>query len=528
MIDKASLYFHTLKHLRCRQISYRTYYYIRNKYKQIMGVDYNFNRNRRSSELLLNDSIQYTHSLDGDTFTFLNLSKKFTGAIDWNFNEYGKLWLYNLAYFDYIIEKKTEAGRSLTLINDFISTMAKNKVALEAYPTSIRCINWIKFLTKNRLKDSYIDAALYSQYLILVNNLEYHLLGNHLLENAFSLLFGAYYFNDSKLYKKATVILMKELDEQVLNDGGHFELSPMYHQLILLKLLDCVNLIKNNAAFNGELLAFLNKKAARMLRWCNEITFANGNIPLLNDSAYDIAPTTTQLNQYALRLGIIEMPLTSDRFLNESGYRKIRNTRYEILIDIGNIGPDYLPGHAHCDTFSFELHIDKKPLIVDTGISTYEANALRLQQRRTAAHNTVAIENYEQSEIWGSFRVARRAYVENVKENYDNISASQNGYKRIGAIHTRCFKFLDDRIIIQDLIISQNNYRCFSYLHFHPEVAVCLKDNVAIANNVRIIFKQADHLEIQNYQYAPEFNKLMHSSMIIAQFYRALTIEVVL
>ena len=39
-----------------------------------------------------------------------------------------------------------------------------------------------------------INQTLYNHYQLLLNNLEYHLLGNHLLENAFSLLFGAYYF----------------------------------------------------------------------------------------------------------------------------------------------------------------------------------------------------------------------------------------------------------------------------------------------------------------------------------------------
>ena len=81
---------------------------------------------------------------------------------------------------------------------------------------------------------------------ILLDNLEYHLLGNHLLENGFSLLFGAYYFQDENLYKKAKEILEKELNEQILDDGAHFELSPMYHQLMLFRVLDCINLVKHN------------------------------------------------------------------------------------------------------------------------------------------------------------------------------------------------------------------------------------------------------------------------------------------
>ena len=32
--------------------------------------------------------------------------------------------------------------------------------------------------------------------------------------------------------------LLKELDRQILDDGAHFELSPMYHCIILSKILD--------------------------------------------------------------------------------------------------------------------------------------------------------------------------------------------------------------------------------------------------------------------------------------------------
>lgn len=185
-----------------------------------------------------------------------------------------------------------------------------------------------------------------------------------------------------------------------------------------------------------------------MLKWINEITFDNGNIPLFNDSVNKIAPTTKQLNEYAQRLDLVDMPLPAARCLKESGYRKIKKSRYEMVVDIGNIDPDYIPGHAHSDTFSFELYVDKKPFIVDTGISTYEAGELRLHQKRTSSHNTVGIDNYKQSEMWGSFRVARRAYVENVKEGGDKISAIPNGYRKIGAIHERSFEFFKDKIII--------------------------------------------------------------------------------
>ena len=43
------------------------------------------------------------------------------------------------------------------------------------------------------------------------------------------------------MYDKASCLLYKELDEQILPDGSHYEQSPMYHCILLDRLLDCYN-----------------------------------------------------------------------------------------------------------------------------------------------------------------------------------------------------------------------------------------------------------------------------------------------
>ena len=38
----------------------------------------------------------------------------------------------------------------------------------------------------------------------------------------------------------------------ILDDGGHFELSVMYHKIILERLLDCINLLSHNKLFKKQ------------------------------------------------------------------------------------------------------------------------------------------------------------------------------------------------------------------------------------------------------------------------------------
>jgi hypothetical protein len=510
-MNKIIRFFNTIKYLKSKQIYFRLYYFVRNKYRKKIGFKYLIFKNIKSTSLIFKESIaNYKSYFSNNKFEFLNIEKQFD-TIDWNFKDFGKLWTYNIAYFDFLNQENISKNEALGLIYDFIDKETTLKDAIEPFPISLRGINWIKFLSKEKIKDENIDTILYKHYLILLDNLEYHLLGNHLLENGYSLLFGAYYFQDEKLYYKAKKILKSELKEQILKDGAHFELTPMYHQIMFFRLLDCINLVKNNTFKNQELLKFLENKASLMLSWLDNITLKNGEIPLLNDSAFEITPTSTNLFEYAKRLNIKSLYLP----LGQSGYRKIEKESYECIIDIGNIGPDYIPGHAHSDTFNFVVNYENKPFIVDTGLSTYETNQRRTSERNTSAHNTVEINEKDQSEVWGGFRVANRAKIIKIEEEIDIIKASHDGYKKDGIIHTRIWNFKEKKLIIKDELSKKAN--AIARLHFHPNIT---KENIIekIICDKEIVF--------YTYDYAPRFNTLQKAIMIEITFEKNLELEI--
>ncbi len=375
-------------------------------------------------------------------------------------------------------------------------------------------------MVKHSIENENIDKLLYCQYIILMKNIEYHLLGNHLLENAFSLLFGAYYFENDMFYNKAKKILLDELNEQILDDGAHFELSPMYHQIMLFRILDCINLIENNRWKEKELLCFMQEKARIMLAWLNVMTFKDGSIPLLNDSANKIAPTTQALCEYAQRLNL----KYSSVVLSQSGYRKVVTKNYELVLDIGNIGPDYIPGHAHSDTFNFVLHIDGVPIVVDTGTSTYETNERRTLERSTESHNTVKIDDKNQSEVWGGFRVAKRAKVTKLVENDNIIEVTHDGYKSIGVEHTRRFISSEKTIKIEDFIEGPL-LNSVAFIHFHPEVTIKVQGSKIFVND--LVFEcSSEKILLDDYEYASEFNMLQQAKCISISFTKKLTIEI--
>jgi len=523
-IYKILLLFHTVRFLKAKQIYFRFYYLLRTKLRQFMNGKYNMNISSyaHTHSLTLAPSISAKRLYKNKKFKFLNLEYTFIKDIDWNYQEHGKLWTYNLNYFDYLLQEDLPKEMGLELINNFIEQSASIKDGFMPFPISLRGMNWIKFLSKYKIKDQNISDSLYAQYMILMDNIEYHILGNHLLENGFSLLFGAYYFEDDILYIEAKKILSSELKEQVLNDGAHFELSPMYHQIMLFRVLDCINLIRNNDWKEKDLLTFLMSKAEIMLGWLNTITYENGDIPLLNDSANYIAPTSKELNMYASILNLKPKQLA----LYNSGYRKIQTEYYEMIVDIGNIGPDYIPGHAHSDTFNFEIYCDNEPFIVDTGLSTYESTVRRTLERSSVSHNTVVVDGINQSEVWGGFRVARRAKIIHLEENKNYIEATHDGYKRIGVQHTRRFISYKDSIVIEDELKSSSIHEGIAYLHFYPNILPKVKGNKIIIKQKEITIHSAKSITLEPYEYAPEFNKRLPAYKVKIVFTEYLKMEI--
>ncbi|MEC3906310.1 alginate lyase family protein [Tamlana sp. 2201CG12-4] len=459
-----------------------------------------------------------------NAFTFLNRLHVFKNCIDWNYGKYGKLWTYNLNYFDFLNQKKITKELGLKLIEDYIIQDKNLKDGKEPYPISLRSINWIKFVSRHKISNVNIDKILYNDFQILLKNIEYHLMGNHLLENGFALFFGGYYFRDEKLYKLAKKILKKELNEQILQDGAHFELSPMYHQILLNRLLDCINLIRNNLWVQDELLHVLNEKGGKMLSWLQTVTYKCGTIPMVNDSAYGIAPNSKDIFRYAR-----ELEIKWDKInLFDSGYRKKDNDFYELFFDVGNIGPKYQPGHAHSDTFNFELYVQGKPVIVDLGTSTYEKNEKRQLERSTHSHNTVQVGSLEQSEIWGGFRVGRRAEIIELKEQGNSVVATHNGYKRLNVFHTREFKTFPEEIQIIDSLSGTISLPNRAYFHLYPDVKNLLVNGnmVKLDENIAIEFIGSEKIKVENYEYALGFNKTKKAKRIVVNFKKELTTKI--
>jgi hypothetical protein len=456
----------------------------------------------------------------GLSFNYLNQKVSFLEGVDWNYSEKGKLWTYNLNYFEYLSNPRLSDEVKIASMQDYFSKRHSIEDGMEPYPTSLRNMNWIKFCSSKGVRE--FDEFIYSQAVLLSKSFEYHLMGNHLLENAFSLLFAAHYFKDITFYKLASRVLREQLKEQILFDGAHFERSPMYHRILLSRLLDLIFIMqetdwKNDQ--NDELCSY----AGKMLSWSENLTFSSGISPHFYDSQENTAATTSQLRLFANRLNIPNDPVLA---LTESGYRMFKMGHYECIVNIAGIISDYIPGHAHADIFHFEFEYKGEPLFVDTGVSSYEDNQYRRFERSTSAHNTVEVGGRDQSEMWGAFRVAKRAALMNSTEGTDHLMGEHEGYmKQFGLIHRRRFNFSESEITITDDLIGAHKQQGTARLHLPPGKKADVEGKTIYIGDVTVTC-EGGIPEIQNYNYAQGFNDRVEAHLICIPFQKTLVTRI--
>jgi len=479
-------------------------------------------------------------------FTFLNRKVDCHRTIPWNDRRHAKLWLYHLNYFDFLNvdlalpEDAATLEQALAIALDWCANNTQGSEAgWEPYPLSLRIVNWLKFLARHERRLEELEsgervatllASLGVQVATLEQRLEKDLLGNHFLENIKALLFAGAMLESprsTRWWSTGEELLREQLDEQILPDGGHFERSPMYHSRVLADLAEIRLLCRaqERSLTCSDLLA---QKVRAMAEFLRGVLHPDGEIPLFNDAALGgaHAPAKTLAMAESRDTKVIESepPLT---VFPDTGYGVIRSaeSRSTLIFDCGPLGPDYQPGHGHCDVLSYELSLQGRRVVVDTGVSTYEPCTERRYERSTAAHNTLRIDGEEQAEIWASFRVGRRPRVGRVEggeiKEFHFVRGVHYAYKPRGVIHSRMIVLTPRKCwVVIDLLKGNGKHLVESFIHFDPAVGVEMLNNPA-SNNLGtagtcwalrfgeeqyfLTTRGGGEVEAQQSWYAPEF-----------------------
>jgi uncharacterized heparinase superfamily protein len=432
-------------------------------------------------------------------FTFLDRTVEFGAEpIDWSPPGTSRLWRYHLHYGEAVAALALRARQALemrwadrawALVDEWLAgNPPGSRPGWEPYPLSLRIACWATALGALAGTDSGADHAerliqgLAAQGRFLGRHLEYHLGGNHLVKNARALLILGVLIDGpegAEWRRRGRTLLVAELRRQVLADGGHVERSPLYHGQVLEDVLDCLAIAaaaRPGTVLTEDEVAEVTSTAGRMAEWLRIMLHPDEGLPLFNDCVVAGEPTPRALLAYAARILGQEAEHTGPAVaLASSGYYVLRSGRGRMVIDCGAVGPDELPAHAHADTLSYELTWGTERVIVDSGTAEYHLDELRRYVRSTAAHNTVMVDGAEQSEVWASHRVGRRAYPLGARIRSDRealvFTGAHDGYRWLGVVHHRHVVALGDAWVIVDELGGRGRHRFESFVHLHPTVS---------------------------------------------------------
>ncbi|WP_223592349.1 alginate lyase family protein [Neobacillus bataviensis] len=534
MDNKIILYVNTVRYLKPSQIYYRLFNrFKRELYKRkLLSVNVPANLEIGENRVFIIPELDFDkeflnrfdiNDIMSNRFTFINLTNQVKLSTAWNQKELQHLWRYNLHYFEYLFtiayEYLNGKNRNVNyekyrgLITNWIEN---NPYAFgdgwHPYTISLRITNWI--ITYQIFKDEIIadndfdkriKESIYLQYKYLQTNLEKDVLGNHYFENIKALIIGSVFFDEVNVKNKFKKELLKQLKEQILKDGMHFELSPMYHKIILEDLIK-ITFWLNDEEIYHELISYIQKMVD--VTYSLESNF--GKTPAFNDSANGVSKNFKCLLKVCNKYFRINPQNIS---LKKSGFYIVEDQSRKLIFDTGDICPSYLPAHGHCDALSFELSINGSPLFVNSGTFQYENGQWRNFFRSTKAHNTVSISELEQSQFWGSFRIAKR--IKKVRRKqfiYKGIQFYAGAYvSYLGVEHKRFIGYLDeDTVIVLDFVNSKIGENVNSYLHFAPKTKVDLKNTIALANKGKTYTKITpfgiNRMTIGQGWYSEEFN----------------------
>lgn len=440
--------------------------------------------------------------------TLLNETREYGS---WNYEKASHLWNFNVHYLEYLIPlyslwKSTEDERYKAKINQFINDWyavgSKEPDSNQSYTISLRIVN--QLIITDAVDDKQrLYESIYAQYRYLLRHQETHLLGNHYLENLKAIVICSVVFDEEDVYKDYIKRLLNELDEEITTDGMHFELSLMYHKIVLEDLIRVA--IALRLAQKSEYKQ-IRDKIQFMTTALYSLEHNINRTLLFNDAGDNVAKTRDSLLRTCNKLFDIN-PQKKDQI---AGYYRIDDGNIVLIMDCGELAPSYMPGHAHCDCLSFELFYDGNPIFGNSGTYQYQGDK-RKHFRSTASHNTVRINGHEQSELWGEHRAGRR--IRGVKGKTDGQSITGTYQNYLGECHTRKAKLSEGMLTVLDKTDGDGE----SYLHLAPGLKY--SNGVIVGNGLKMTVQPVSaKIRVDQTVYAEEFGKVLNNIVLIFQW----------
>jgi uncharacterized heparinase superfamily protein len=184
------------------------------------------------------------------------------------------------------------------------------------------------------------------------------------------------------LLRKATRHLVRELDRQILPDGGHVSRNPRVLVDLLLDLLPLRQIYASRGLAVPKALTGAIDRVLPMLRLFRH---GDGTLAHFNGMGVTAAHNLTTILIYD------EARAQPMQHAPHSGYERIQAGTSLFMADVGSAPPIEHSREAHAGCLSFEFSSGAHRIVVNCGTSRVAQARAGLVSRATAAHSTATI-----------------------------------------------------------------------------------------------------------------------------------------
>jgi uncharacterized heparinase superfamily protein len=243
----------------------------------------------------------------------------------------------------------------------------------------------------------------------------------------------------------------KELDRQILPDGGHISRNP---DALIELLLDLLPLKQCFVARDRAPPKQLTDAIDRIMPMLRFFRTGDGTLARFNGAG------PTQTDALATVLAYDDVEGSPVRTAADSNYVRLICGTTMVICDTGPAPASSLSGSAHAGFLSFEMSSGKKPVIVNCGAPSPDHEDWLPFARSTPAHSTLSFEDDSSAAFASSANgemAADAALIGplHAKASFDDqggtlgIEGSQDGYRdRFGVSHARRILVSPDGLVI--------------------------------------------------------------------------------
>lgn len=355
-----------------------------------------------------------------------------------------------------------------------------------AYTAAERAINIIDFSRRCGLPGPRDETGeiLARHGDVIRANLEYfgeHYTSNHLSNNGRGLLRIGTALERADFADPGARIMVAEAARIFGRSGVLREGSTHYHQLVTRNYIDAWIDARSAGMSLAETLKEIAARAVAALPGLR----LPGGMPLIGDISPDVTPAYLEIlggngsgagwpshlpddRQQEIRALITASTPVSPDKLADDGWHRFGGHGWQALMFVPPDGWPPMPGHAHEDLGSFELHDGERPVIVDPGRGSYGESE----------YATAPLHNYLSIDGAGPMAINRPYYADDYRRRVirqvPTVSRtrtggilSSSGFSRLrnvgAAVREWCF--LDDRVEIFDRIEGTGQHRIQRRFH---------------------------------------------------------------